>query len=210
MAFIGPYQQFVIDGIATVVRVDDWVKQAVAINTGLATVQDAALAEAKGYADTENALDVDASVLLRRRTRHRTGASARSKRRTSPKTTGLMCSTPGPMTIGTGWKWSRRSTPRKTTRLDYIDKVIPKVSNIALDADGVPYFSPVSTVVHIIPDGDGEPYFITFMSASAAADGTPYCRRHTWHSHLHAESSQKLPCLQASPLRIQRSPTSKA
>ncbi len=59
-------------------------------------------------------------------------------------------------------------------RLDFIDQVLPKVSNIALDTDGIPFFSPGSTAVHVIPDGDGEPYFITFMSASADADGTPY------------------------------------
>lgn len=59
-------------------------------------------------------------------------------------------------------------------RLAALEAVAPKVSNIALDSDGNPYYSPGSTEVHVIPDGDGEPYYITFMSASADTDGAPY------------------------------------
>lgn len=73
-----------------------------------------------------------------------------------------------------------RLTPIEATntvqdgRLASLEAVSPKVSNIAMDTDGVPYYSPGSTEVHVIPDGDGEPYFITFLSASADTDGAPY------------------------------------
>lgn len=59
-------------------------------------------------------------------------------------------------------------------RLTSLEAVSPKVSNIALDTDGNPYYSPGSTQVHVIQDGDGEPYYITFLQASADEDGAPY------------------------------------
>lgn len=55
-----------------------------------------------------------------------------------------------------------------------LQKVAPKVSNLALDTDGVPYFLPGATEVHVIQEPDGTPYFVTFMSASIGADGAPY------------------------------------
>ena len=60
------------------------------------------------------------------------------------------------------------------TRLAGLDAVSPKVSNIALDADGTPYYKPGSTEVHIIPDGDDVPYFITFLQAAVDTDGALY------------------------------------
>lgn len=59
-------------------------------------------------------------------------------------------------------------------RLTSLEAVAPKISNIALDSDGSPYYSPGSTEVHVIPDADGAPYYITFMTASADTDGIPY------------------------------------
>lgn len=59
-------------------------------------------------------------------------------------------------------------------RLTSLEAVAPKVSNIALDTDGIPYYSPGSTSVHIIQDTDGTPYFIQFMTASLDTDGVPY------------------------------------
>jgi len=59
-------------------------------------------------------------------------------------------------------------------RLTGLEAVAPKVSNIALDADGTPYYKPGSTEVHIIPDGDDVPYFITFLQAAVDTDGALY------------------------------------
>ncbi|MDQ0854775.1 hypothetical protein QFZ79_002886 [Arthrobacter sp. V4I6] len=59
-------------------------------------------------------------------------------------------------------------------RLTKLEAVAPKISHIALDTDGVPYYSPNSTAVHVIQDPDGVPYFITFMTAALDADGVPY------------------------------------
>ena len=57
MAFIGPYQQYTIDGTNTVARVQDWVTQATAINTGLAQAVD----NANAYTDAE-AVELTQSV----------------------------------------------------------------------------------------------------------------------------------------------------
>lgn len=63
---------------------------------------------------------------------------------------------------------------QQDTRLTGLEAVSPVVSNIALDTDGNPFFSPGSTQVHVIPDPHGVPYYITFLSAQADADGNPY------------------------------------
>ena len=61
MGFIGPYQQYVIDGTAPVARVQDWVKQATAINSGLSTAKAEAIASAKTYTDARESAAVTAA-----------------------------------------------------------------------------------------------------------------------------------------------------
>lgn len=61
MAFIGPYQQYTIDGTAPVARVQDWVKLATAINSGLATAKSEAVEDAAMYTDSREAAAIIAS-----------------------------------------------------------------------------------------------------------------------------------------------------
>ena len=83
----------------------------------------------------------------------------------------------------TDWSpWSQVETQERANskneqqdgRIDELAAVSPVVSNIALDTDGNPYYSPGATQVHVIPDTDGNPYYITFMSARVAADDNIY------------------------------------
>jgi transcription elongation factor len=61
MAYIGQYQQYTIDGSAPVARVQDWMKQATAINAGLATAKDEAVTAASAYTDLRETTAVDAA-----------------------------------------------------------------------------------------------------------------------------------------------------
>ena len=265
MAFIGPYQIYTIDGVATVARVEDWNTLATSVNTGLAQAVD----NARACTDAETAeltqfiastyvpisrgnlaSGTDLNTITGPEHSGSWGMPSGNMYTNSPTltTSGVLEVVRGlgnltlvqritagsPMwwrevTSISGGTWSawvqaetaansaanlataNAYTDTKDTsnraawasadaathataqdyaddavapeaaknvtqdgRLDDLEALALPVSNIALDTDGVPYYSPGSTSVQIIQDVDGTPYFIQFMTAAVDVDGVPY------------------------------------
>lgn len=147
-----------------------------------ADTQDTAkLTEAKAYADTQDAAYrvTDRALWRTEDDGHQAAAEANAKTYADAQDASKLAEAKAYADAGLALDRARLTVneAKNTTqdgRLTSLEAVAPKVSNIALDSDGVPYYSPGSTAVHIIQDTDGTPYFIHFMSAALDTDGTPY------------------------------------